>query len=85
MIHDGKIHSSGLKLILRHHLYPYIKSYMNESNEYIFDESIRNKLNDTIYGNGDLTIMLYGQTGTGKTYTMRGIINNLNKLLIDSK
>nr|AMS24214.1 kinesin 5a protein [Marsilea vestita] len=41
----------------------------------LYDESIANIVNDVLEG-FNCTIFAYGQTGTGKTYTMEGLLRN---------
>ncbi len=80
-LHDGRIARSGRKLLMNNKTYFFDKVYDNStSNDDIFQCEIVSLLNNCI--NSAIkasTIILYGQTGCGKTYTMSNILHDLAK------
>jgi len=49
--------------------------YMESTQEVVYEETVRN-LVDSVLGGYNGTIFAYGQTGTGKTFSMEGVIND---------
>ncbi len=78
-LHDGRIARSGRKLLLNNKTYFFDKVYdKTSSNDEIFYNEIETLLNTNNKSN---TIILHGQTGCGKTYTMSNILKGLgNKM-----
>jgi len=78
-LHDGRIARSGRKLLMNNKTYFFDKVYdKTSSNDEIFNNEIETLLNTNHKSN---TIILHGQTGCGKTYTMSNILNGLaNKM-----
>jgi kinesin family protein 2/24 len=74
-LHDGRIARSGRKLLMNNKTYFFDKVYdKTSSNDEIFNNEIETLLNTNHKSN---TIILHGQTGCGKTYTMSNILNGL--------
>lgn len=72
-MHDGKVHRSGLKLIMRHHFYPLQFLHCNSTNQELYNGQFYPFVEQTLRNKSDCTVLFYGQTGTGKTYTMTSL------------
>ena len=73
--HDGRCARNGRVLTINHRSYKFHRVFdENASNQKICETEIDPLLNRAI--NGDFsTLILFGQTGTGKTYTLSGALD----------
>ena len=84
-LHDGRIARSGRKLLMNNKTYFFDKVYDDTTpNEEIFQREIESLLNSSIDGIiKSNTVVLYGQTGCGKTFTMSSILHDLAKKMYE--
>ena len=79
--HNGKLARSGRKLTMTHQEYLVDRVYSEwASNELVCNE-ILNPLLDHVSHGKNATMVCYGQTGTGKTYTLNGALEVLANFL----
>ena len=76
-IHNGRLARSGRQLSMTHHHF-FVSRYFSEyaSNLEVSNSAIEPHIKWAEAGN-DSTIMFYGQTGTGKTFSMLGTLNHI--------
>jgi hypothetical protein len=75
-LHDGRLDRTGRRLNMRHFQYGFDRVFHPEhNNEEVCEQVMRPLLRHAMAQRRDGTLILYGQTGTGKTYTLRGCMN----------
>mmetsp|Transcript_45086 Transcript_45086/g.97944 ORF Transcript_45086/g.97944 Transcript_45086/m.97944 type:complete len:646 (-) Transcript_45086:30-1967(-) len=79
VVHDGRVHRDGRTLYMSHSRFCLDRVFSeNHGNDAIYEEAARPLAQAAMEG-GRATLMLFGQTGTGKTYTATGILERLTK------
>ena len=82
LLHEGKMARTGRLLTMTHHLYALDRVFHEfVSNQDICDETVLPLLQWALEGNQS-TLLCFGQTGTGKTYTLYGALKYLAEKLI---
>jgi kinesin family member 2/24 len=82
LLHDGKVDRTGRRLNMRHFQYTFDRVFDQfDSHEHVCAEVVAPLLSHVVELQNDSTLILYGQTGTGKTYTMSGCIEYLAQML----
>jgi len=78
--HDGRLHRSGRRLTMTHHHFQFDRVWpAAASNDDVY-ASVQPLVKRAAFGL-DSTVLCYGQTGTGKTHTMVGILERAAKEL----
>mmetsp|Transcript_9021 Transcript_9021/g.9067 ORF Transcript_9021/g.9067 Transcript_9021/m.9067 type:complete len:660 (+) Transcript_9021:195-2174(+) len=82
VLHDGRLGRHGRLLTMTHHRYC-VDRVWNEyvNNHTVCDDEVKPLLAAVTHGK-DATLICYGQTGTGKTYTLMGAIEYLSHNII---
>jgi len=74
--HDGRLHRSGRRLTMTHHHFYFDKVWpASATNDDVY-HSVQPLLARVLAGK-DATVLCYGQTGTGKTHTIMGVLERL--------
>ncbi len=81
-VHKGTLARSGRRLTMRHSRFTSHRAWGSlASNEDVYNDEIRSIVQRALQGCSG-TLLMYGQTGTGKTYTMMGALKELEKDLV---
>jgi hypothetical protein len=77
IFHEGKLARNGRQLSMTHHrsIFDHIFD-QNDGNDVVCERSLRPLL-VTVFAGGRGTLLCFGQTGTGKTYTLQGALDYL--------
>ena len=69
--HDGRVHRDGRTLYIVHSRFCLDKVFgVEDDNDKVFNESMKPLIDHCLLNNQKKsTLLLFGQTGTGKTYT----------------
>jgi len=77
VVHDGRVHRDGRTLYMTHSRFCVDRIFdERDSNADVYAEALRPLLRRVEQGDR-ATLLLFGQTGTGKTYTARGVFEEL--------
>eukprot|EP00928_Gymnodinium_smaydae_P013914 TRINITY_DN15045_c1_g1_i4.p1 TRINITY_DN15045_c1_g1~~TRINITY_DN15045_c1_g1_i4.p1 ORF type:complete len:670 (-),score=146.66 TRINITY_DN15045_c1_g1_i4:880-2847(-) len=77
VVHDGRVHRDGRTLYMAHSRFCLDRVFNERAdNQTVYAGSMPPLLKRVREG-GRATLLLFGQTGTGKTYTARGLLENL--------
>mmetsp|Transcript_27620 Transcript_27620/g.62165 ORF Transcript_27620/g.62165 Transcript_27620/m.62165 type:complete len:648 (-) Transcript_27620:146-2089(-) len=81
VVHDGRVHRDGRTIYAVHSRFC-LDAVFNEraENQEIFEEAVQPLLESALRG-GRATVVFFGQTGTGKTYTARGALDLMSKFV----
>lgn len=79
VVHDGRVHRDGRTLYMVHSRFCLDRVFgAGDSNDAVYADAVRPLLNSVKSGLGrHATLLLFGQTGTGKTYTASGVLERL--------
>jgi len=84
VIHDGRVHRDGRTLYMVHSRFCLERVFTEvEGNSAVYEEAAKPLLEKAQAG-GRSTLLLFGQTGTGKTYTASGVLHQLAEDLFPS-
>lgn len=79
IVHDGRVHRDGRTLYMVHSRFCLDRIFGEaDTNTEVYDEAAR-PLAQAAMSGGRATLLMFGQTGTGKTYTASGILQHLAK------
>lgn len=79
IVHDGRVHRDGRTIYTNHSRFCLDRVFPQDaSNPQVFEEAAEPLLNFALQG-GRSTLIFFGQTGTGKTYTARGVLDDVTK------
>ena len=83
VVHDGRVHRDGRTIYAVHSRFC-LDAVFNERarNEEVFEEAVQPLLDSALEG-GRATVVFFGQTGTGKTYTARGALDLMSNLAFE--
>ena len=83
VVHDGRVHRDGRTIYAVHSRFC-LDAVFNEraSNQEVFGEAVEPLLDSALAG-GRSTVVFFGQTGTGKTYTARGALDIMSELVFE--
>mmetsp|Transcript_61202 Transcript_61202/g.171184 ORF Transcript_61202/g.171184 Transcript_61202/m.171184 type:complete len:588 (-) Transcript_61202:48-1811(-) len=75
LCHDGRLSRSGRKLAMNHRRFVFDKAWAGASStEEVYADVVGPLVDAALNGSGSCaTLLCMGQTGTGKTYTLRGV------------
>jgi hypothetical protein len=77
IVHDGRVHRDGRTLYMVHSRFCLDRIFgEHDSNSDVYEEAAK-PLAQAAMAGGRATLMMFGQTGTGKTYTAQGILHQL--------
>mmetsp|Transcript_43866 Transcript_43866/g.132778 ORF Transcript_43866/g.132778 Transcript_43866/m.132778 type:complete len:637 (+) Transcript_43866:42-1952(+) len=77
VVHDGRVHRDGRTLYMVHSRFCLDRIFgASESNDTVYTDAAQPLLHAAAAG-GRATLVLFGQTGTGKTYTAQGVLDHL--------
>merc|ERR1719221_1654640 len=77
VIHDGRVHRDGRTLYMSHSRFCLDRVFCETaSNDEVYAEAARPLLRNAKAGRR-ATLLLFGQTGTGKTHTAQGILDGI--------
>mmetsp|Transcript_86503 Transcript_86503/g.253191 ORF Transcript_86503/g.253191 Transcript_86503/m.253191 type:complete len:629 (-) Transcript_86503:101-1987(-) len=77
VVHDGRVHRDGRTLYMVHSRFCLDRVYgAGETNEAVYADAAQPLLQAALAGDR-ATLLLFGQTGTGKTYTARALLDQL--------
>ena len=83
-LHDGRVDRTGRRLNMRHFQFSFDRVFSPlATNQEVCEETISKLFKHASVEKKNATIIFYGQTGTGKTYTMNGMIQWLCKHIQD--
>mmetsp|Transcript_39482 Transcript_39482/g.86073 ORF Transcript_39482/g.86073 Transcript_39482/m.86073 type:complete len:604 (-) Transcript_39482:205-2016(-) len=83
--HDGRMHRSGRRLEMLQKMYMVDKAFdQTVGDEQFFQEMVNPLLVHAKQGEG-ASLVCYGQTGTGKTHTLRGSLDRLSRELVGTE
>ncbi|CAE7288449.1 KIN13B [Symbiodinium sp. CCMP2592] len=83
VVHDGRVHRDGRTIYAVHSRFC-LDAVFHErvDNQEVFEEAVQPLLNASLEG-GRATVVFFGQTGTGKTYTARGALDLMSELVFE--
>ena len=83
IVHDGRVHRDGRTIYAVHSRFC-LDAVFNEraDNQEVFQEAVQPLLSSALDG-GRATVVFFGQTGTGKTYTARGALDIMSELVFE--
>lgn len=85
IVHDGRVHRDGRTLYMVHSRFCLDRIFGEAaSNAEVYADAAQPLLKAALAG-GRSTLILFGQTGTGKTYTASGVLNHLVEELFESR
>lgn len=77
VVHDGRVHRDGRTLYMVHSRFCLDRVFgESEGNDVVYADAAKPLVESALAG-GRSTMVLFGQTGTGKTYTARGVLDRL--------
>lgn len=77
VVHDGRVHRDGRTLYMTHSRFCLDRIFSEaDDNTCIYTEALQPLVQRVARG-ARATLLLFGQTGTGKTYTARGVLAHL--------
>eukprot|EP00301_Raphidiophrys_heterophryoidea_P011710 c1788_g1_i1.p1 GENE.c1788_g1_i1~~c1788_g1_i1.p1 ORF type:complete len:512 (+),score=96.69 c1788_g1_i1:86-1621(+) len=86
IVHDGRLHRNGRATFMLHHPFDFDRVFNeNEDNDVVFRETALPLLRYVLDENHSATVLMFGQTGTGKTYTTYGIQERLAREIFEGK
>ena len=80
-VHEGSLDRSGRRMEMVHHNLMFHKLWDDTVSNEAVSKDIVDPLVAFVQGGKSATVIMYGQTGTGKTYTLQGIFERLCILL----
>ncbi|KAJ1628207.1 P-loop containing nucleoside triphosphate hydrolase protein, partial [Pavlovales sp. CCMP2436] len=76
--HDGRLARSGRQLTMTHKFYACDSVIKPDATDtHVYERALAPLLARVLDGRGDATLLLYGQTGAGKTHTLMQLIGQL--------
>ena len=79
--HDGQLARSGRRLTMAHKYYQFDRVWgQHASNQTVYEQEVKPLVEWALSGH-NATVLCYGQTGTGKTYTQNGILTHVAEAL----
>mmetsp|Transcript_26661 Transcript_26661/g.63188 ORF Transcript_26661/g.63188 Transcript_26661/m.63188 type:complete len:569 (-) Transcript_26661:965-2671(-) len=78
--HDGRLHRSGRRLTMTHHHFRFDRAWGSAATEDDVFGAVRPLVDRAASGHGS-TVLCFGQTGTGKTHTMMGMLERAARAL----
>eukprot|EP00929_Paragymnodinium_shiwhaense_P043020 TRINITY_DN22171_c0_g1_i1.p1 TRINITY_DN22171_c0_g1~~TRINITY_DN22171_c0_g1_i1.p1 ORF type:complete len:708 (+),score=161.29 TRINITY_DN22171_c0_g1_i1:77-2200(+) len=85
VVHDGRVHRDGRTLYMSHSRFCLDRIFQEkDDNEVVYAEAARPLLDSAATG-ARSTLIMFGQTGTGKTYTAWGVLDRLARDLFLSE
>ncbi|CAE7343918.1 DSK1 [Symbiodinium necroappetens] len=79
VVHDGRVHRDGRTIYAVHSRFCLDAVFHERAdNQEVFEEAVQPLLNASLEG-GRATVVFFGQTGTGKTYTARGALDLMSE------
>ena len=83
VVHDGRVHRDGRTIYAVHSRFCLDAVFHKRAdNQEVFEEAVQPLLNASLEG-GRATVVFFGQTGTGKTYTARGALDLMSELVFE--
>eukprot|EP00439_Symbiodinium_sp_Y106_P060919 s233_g9.t1 len=83
VVHDGRVHRDGRTIYAVHSRFCLDAVFHERAdNQEVFEEAVQPLLNASLEG-GRATVVFFGQTGTGKTYTARGALDLMSELVFE--
>jgi len=80
--HDGQLARSGRRLAMSHKYYHFDRVWgQHAANLTVFAQEVSPLVDWSLAGNSS-TLLCYGQTGTGKTHTMNGMLTHVAGALV---
>ena len=77
LVHDAKLARNGRRIEMTHHHFVFDNVFHEQvTNRAVFDSEVRPLLAAALEGKR-ATLLCYGQTGTGKTYTLSGMLREV--------
>lgn len=77
VVHDGRVHRDGRTLYMVHSRFCLDRVFgESEGNDVVYADAAKPLVESAVAG-GRSTMVLFGQTGTGKTHTARGVLDRL--------
>jgi len=84
VVHDGRVHRDGRTLYMSHSRFCLDRIFNEmDDNATVYREAVQ-PLFQRVLSGGRASLLLFGQTGTGKTYTAQGVMERLIDDLFDS-
>jgi len=80
-VHEGSLDRSGRRMEMVHHNVMVHKLWDHTSSNDVVSKEVIDPLIDFVETGKAATVIMYGQTGTGKTYTLNGLFQRLCHLL----
>ena len=75
IVHDGRLKNDGRSLYMLHRCYAASRVFDGpDSNALVYAKTTRSLVHWACQGKGDATVLMFGQTGTGKTHTTRALV-----------
>ena len=84
-VHEGSLDRSGRRMEMIHHNLMFHKLWDESVSNQEVCKDILDPLVDFVEQGKSATVIMYGQTGTGKTYTLKGLFRRLCTLLLNKR
>ena len=85
LLHDAKVSRSGNRLSMSHKRYYFDHVFDEVDDNETVTSGIISKMYSRCKQGSNSTLICYGQTGTGKTYTLMGALKKLGELMEEDK
>lgn len=80
-LHVGRVHRSGNRLSTEHRRYEFDGVFNEDDGNEVVGETALGSVGGENKGEEGRTVICYGQTGTGKTYTFKAVLDAMKKKL----
>ena len=86
IVHDGRVHRDGRTIYTHHSRFCLDGVFPQDaSNRQVFEEAAEPLLKYSIEEGGRSTLIFFGQTGTGKTYTARAVLDAIVEQVFEQR
>lgn len=82
LLHEGKLARNGRLLSMTHHEYSFDRIFDETTNNEEVCQDVVDPLLHWVEQGHDSTLVCFGQTGTGKTYTLNGALEHISTKLL---